>query len=184
MGHLTFILGGARSGKSTHALSLARQSGQPVTFIATAQALDAEMQARIAQHRTERPAHWLTLEIPLSLATSLAERPAVNGLYVLDCLTLLVSNVMLTFEETAAAQATQAVEAEILALVNYIQVHPTNWVIISNEVGLGLVPAYPLGRLYREVLGRANQQLAAAATEVIWMVAGIPVPIGQYRITP
>jgi adenosylcobinamide kinase/adenosylcobinamide-phosphate guanylyltransferase len=184
MGHLTFILGGARSGKSTHALSLARQSGQPVTFIATAQALDAEMQARIAQHRTERPVHWQTLEIPLGLATSLAERPAVNGLYVLDCLTLLVSNVMLTFEETAAAQATQAVEAEILALVNYIQVHPTNWVIISNEVGLGLVPAYPLGRLYREVLGRANQQLAAAATEVIWMVAGIPVPIGQYRITP
>lgn len=182
MSRLVFLLGGARSGKSTHALRLAEAAGQPVTFIATAQALDAEMSARIARHRAERPAAWTTLEIPFGVA---ARAGGIgDGVVVLDCVTMLVSNRMMPFvrgEELDEAAAMEAVDEEVGALIGAVRSRDWEWIVTSNEVGLGVVPPYPLGRAYRDLLGWANQRLAREADEVLWMVAGIPVPIQGFR---
>ena len=180
MGTLTLILGGARSGKSTFALRLAERRGGLVTFIATARADDDEMKTRIADHRRERPPDWETHEIPVGIAANLQKTPLQTDVVVLDCITLLVSNLLLRDEPSAPA----AVEAEIAALLAFAKNSPADWVVVSNEVGLGLVPEYPLGRIYRDLLGRANQQLAAQADKVFWMVAGIPVPVEGYREQP
>ncbi|HEY3345648.1 MAG TPA: bifunctional adenosylcobinamide kinase/adenosylcobinamide-phosphate guanylyltransferase [Anaerolineaceae bacterium] len=183
MGRLTFILGGARSGKSTQALKLAKAGGQPVTFIATATVGDDEMARRIAVHQSERPAGWVTREIPYSIPQALAAEPVGTEIVLLDCLTLLVTNLMLAGggEEVDEAAVTARVVEEVAGITACARSGSADWIIVSNEVGLGLVPPYPLGRLYRDLLGRANQQLAAQADEVIWMVAGIPVPIQGYR---
>ncbi len=186
MGRLTFILGGARSGKSAYAQRLAEKHGGRVTFIATATAGDDEMAARILQHQKERPANWLTREIPHGIASAITSAPTSDTgteLVLLDCLTLLVSNLLLQDDSPKIDEmaATTRVETEISGLLALIQNRDVDWIIISNEVGLGLVPSYPLGRIYRDLLGRANQQLAACAKEVFWMVAGIPIPIHTYR---
>jgi adenosylcobinamide kinase / adenosylcobinamide-phosphate guanylyltransferase len=185
MGKLTFILGGARSGKSTHAQKLAEQSGKSVTFLATATASDDEMAARIAKHQQERPAGWQTREIPCEIARVLKNQAIETELVLLDCLTLLLNNVLFSsetdFDHPDEAAAAEKAETEIQSLLASIAASPANWIVVSNEVGLGLVPPYPLGRLYRDLLGRANQLFAAQADEVLWMVAGIPVPIQQYR---
>jgi adenosylcobinamide kinase/adenosylcobinamide-phosphate guanylyltransferase len=185
MGRLTLILGGARSGKSTYAQRLAAERARRVMFIATAEAGDAEMAARIEAHQRERPGGWETLEAPAGIAATLAARPAGSDLFLLDCLSLLVSNLVLaaggTEEEPDAAGAARRVDEEIRALLALIQPGAAEWIIVSNEVGLGLVPPYALGRLYRDLLGRANQQLAAAAAEVYFLVAGIPWPLHPYK---
>jgi adenosylcobinamide kinase/adenosylcobinamide-phosphate guanylyltransferase len=153
-----------------------------VTFIATAQALDDEMSARIEKHRTERPAGWATLEIPFGIASHLDQ--IKSDVVVLDCLTLLVTNVLMQFvrddiaDETAS---TRAVNEEIGALLKAIRDQNKEWIITSNEVGQGLIPPYQMGRLFRDLLGWANQRLAREADEVYWMVAGIPVPIQGYK---
>jgi adenosylcobinamide kinase/adenosylcobinamide-phosphate guanylyltransferase len=174
---LTLILGGARSGKSTYAEKLAAAHPGPVTYIATAQALDPEMATRIAAHQSKRPAHWTTLEIPLDLAAHLPPTP--GGLVLLDCLTLFVSNVILRAcpdldnpDETAAYAA---LETELTALEAAMQASGAEWLVVSNEVGLGLVPTYPVGRIYRDALGWANQRLARRADRVIFMLAGVPM---------
>lgn len=176
MGKLTLILGGARSGKSTYAERLALLCPGRVTYIATAQALDDEMAARIRAHRAKRPERWQTLEIPSGVGRALGEHPPRADLIVLDCVTLLVSNLALLAapdvdhpDETAVMAW---VGAEIDQLLAAIQAGPAEWVVVSNEVGMGLVPPYPLGRIYRDALGWANQRLAAAAGKVIFMVAG------------
>jgi adenosylcobinamide kinase/adenosylcobinamide-phosphate guanylyltransferase len=182
MGHLTFILGGARSGKSTQALRIAKTSGQPVTFIATATAGDEDMAQRIAVHQRERPAGWVTREIPLGIPAALAAEPVTTPIVLLDCLTLLVTNLLMQAGEMPDEAALgAAVEAEIDGILRLARAGDARWIVVSNEVGLGLVPPYPLGRLYRDLLGRTNQQIAAEADEVIWMVAGIAVPIQQYK---
>jgi adenosylcobinamide kinase / adenosylcobinamide-phosphate guanylyltransferase len=186
MGRLTFILGGARSGKSAYAQRLAEQHGGQVTFIATATAGDDEMAARILKHQKERPANWVTREIPHGIAsvlTSAQTGDVGTELVLLDCLTLLVSNLLLQDDSMKIDEVAVAtrVETEISGLLALIQNSDVDWIIISNEVGLGLVPSYPLGRIYRDLLGRANQELAACANEVFWMVAGVPVPIHAYR---
>ena len=182
MGKMTFILGGARSGKSSYAQRLAERFGKSVTFIATAQAGDDEMSARIKKHRAERPAHWKTLEIPLGIASH-AEQ-IKSEVVILDCMTLLTTNLLMQFvKDDLADEApfTEATQKEINELLSIIHKGEQDWLIISNEVGLGVVPPYPMGRVYRDGLGWANQLLAHEANEVFWMVAGIPVPIGQYR---
>jgi adenosylcobinamide kinase/adenosylcobinamide-phosphate guanylyltransferase len=175
---LTLVLGGARSGKSAHAQQLARERGDDdVLFVATAQALDDEMTARIESHRRERPAGWRTLEAPrhTGQAIACAEPSAV---VLVDCLTLLVSNAVLTLPESADAAETEAAAvAELEELLAAYRNGTASWIVISNEVGLGLVPPYPVGRAYRDALGRANQRLAAQADEVVLMVAGIPMKI-------
>lgn len=178
MGRLTLILGGARSGKSSYAQDLAEASGRSVTFLATAQALDEEMSARIRKHRAERPESWRTLEIPLGVASRALPLP--SELVILDCITLLVTNLLMQFVKddlVDEAPFLQALHKEIDELIAKISEQEQDWLVISNEVGLGLVPPYPMGRVYRDGLGWANQRLARAADKVILMVAGIPTVI-------
>ena len=176
--HITLILGGARSGKSSHAQRLAEATGKPVTFLATAQALDEEMRQRIQKHRLERPADWETLEIPCDIAVHVPQ--IKSDVIILDCVTLLVSNLLMQFvkgDEVDEAPYLQAVQKEIEELIAIIREKDQDWFIISNEVGLGLVPPYQMGRVYRDALGWANQRLAREADKVIFMVAGIPTTI-------
>ncbi len=184
MGKLTFILGGARSGKSSHAQKLAQESGKEIAFIATAQALDDEMVARIKKHREERPSTWMTLEITHGIPAYLQKNSCKTDLYLLDCITLLANNVFMQFIENDLVdeeKAKLALEREMEDLLAYIHGHEQEWIVISNEVGLGLVPPYQMGRVYRDLLGWANQQLVHEADVVLWMVAGIAVPIQQFR---
>jgi adenosylcobinamide kinase/adenosylcobinamide-phosphate guanylyltransferase len=172
---LTLILGGARSGKSSYAEQLAVELGQHILYIATAEIGDAEMAERIAAHRAARPAAWQTLEAPRNVGLALAEITTAPDALLLDCLTLLVSNILLTLEGEPLAAIEAAVQAEVEAiLAAQVQLNAP-LIVVSNEVGLGLVPPYPLGRVYRDVLGRANQYLAARANRVIFMVAGLPM---------
>jgi adenosylcobinamide kinase/adenosylcobinamide-phosphate guanylyltransferase len=175
---LTLILGGARSGKSTHAQSLAHErGGEDVLFVATAQALDDEMRARIEAHRRDRPAAWRTLEVPHHVGAAIAQAEP-RAVVLVDCLTLLVSNVVLALPESAgASEAEAAALAEVDELIAAYRHGAGSWIAISNEVGLGLVPPYPVGRVYRDALGRANQRLAAEADVVLFMVAGIPMKV-------
>jgi adenosylcobinamide kinase/adenosylcobinamide-phosphate guanylyltransferase len=178
MGKLTLILGGTRSGKSSYAQSLAEETGKSVTFLATAQALDDEMSARIQKHRAERSPDWETLEIPLDITTHLGK--IKTDVVILDCITLLVTNVLMQFVKDDLVDEepfTQVLQKEVDELIAKIRTVNQDWIIISNEVGLGLVPPYQMGRVYRDLLGWANQQLARAADKVIFMVAGIPTVI-------
>ena len=162
---LTFLLGGARSGKSTLATELASGSGAPVTVIATGEARDDEMAARIAAHRAERPAEWGTVEEPLELAAALAAVPAESAVIV-DCLSLWVANLIERGDDDGDVEALSARVADVARK----RTPPT--IVVSNEVGLGIVPASPLGRRYRDVLGRVNAQWAAVADEAALVVAG------------
>jgi len=178
MGELTFILGGARSGKSSYAQKLAEDSGKSVTFLATAQAFDEEMSARIQKHRAERPMHWETLEVPLGIASHV--KRVKSEVVILDCITLLVSNLMMQFVKDDLVDEVpfmQSVQIEMNGLLSAIRASNQHWIIVSNEVGLGLVPPYQMGRVYRDLLGWANQSLAHEADQVIFMVAGIPMVI-------
>jgi adenosylcobinamide kinase/adenosylcobinamide-phosphate guanylyltransferase len=185
MGKLTFVLGGARSGKSSYAQRRGEKCAGQVVYLATAQALDEEMQQRIRLHQKERSPGWLTLEAPKAIALAWRSAGQPGELVLLDCLTLLVSNLLmeLVVDEGIPDEnrAIASVQNEIDALLAAVKEGPAEWLIVSNEVGLGLVPPYPMGRLYRDLLGWANQRLAFEADEVIWMVAGIPVPIQAYR---
>lgn len=178
---LTLILGGARSGKSSYAEQLATARRGNVLYLATAQAWDDEMATRIANHRAQRPAGWQTVEAPQQVATTLATALSTlppTGVILLDCLTLLASNVIIALpEDCSEAQATAALKDEVDALLQLYQTQDLAWIIVSNEVGLGVVPPYPLGRVYRDALGRANQQLAQVADDVLFMVAGLPMVV-------
>lgn len=177
---LTFILGGARSGKSTYAQRLAAELSLSVLYVATAEAGDEEMQTRITAHRADRPAHWRTLEAPRNVGAAITAslRESNAEVILLDCLTLLANNVIVPLPEPVSYdEAEQALMVEIDSLLTAYVGHSASWIIVSNEVGLGLVPPYPLGRVYRDALGRANQKIAAAADEVLFMVAGLPMKV-------
>ncbi len=161
------ILGGARSGKSHYAERLAQQSGHEVIYIATAQARDAEMQERITHHRTTRPAHWQTLEEPLTLALTLQNHAAPQRLLLVDCLTLWLTN-LLCLEDA------QRLQAETNALRETLPRLPGHIILVSNEVGFGVVPMGELTRRYVDSAGRLHQQLAAQIETVVLMVAGLP----------
>jgi adenosylcobinamide kinase/adenosylcobinamide-phosphate guanylyltransferase len=178
MGQITLLLGGARSGKSSYAQRLAEESGKSVTYLATAQALDDEMSTRIQKHQSERPAHWQTLEIPLDVAARVGE--IKSDLVILDCMTLLTTNLLMKFEKNELvdeAPFTEAVYKEVADLLAAIRAGEQDWLIISNEIGLGLFPPYQMGRVYRDLLGWANQRLAREADKVIFLVAGIPMVV-------
>ena len=149
-----------------------------MTFLATAQALDEEMSTRIQKHRSERPAGWETLEIPCDLAPQVAR--IRTEVVILDCITLLVSNIMMQFvqdERVDEVPFLDAVQKEINALIIEMRAQKQEWIVVSNELGLGLVPAYQMGRVYRDAIGWANQRLAREADRVVFMVAGISTTI-------
>jgi adenosylcobinamide kinase / adenosylcobinamide-phosphate guanylyltransferase len=162
---LTLLLGGARSGKSALALRTAEEWEGSVTFIATGTAGDEEMVARIERHRAERPAGWTTVEVPIDLVEAL-RAASPDAFVVVDCLSLWVSNLLAAGWEDEAVETAGSSAAELAAG----REAPT--VVVSNEVGLGIVPATPLGRRYRDVLGRVNAVFAAQAEHPILVVAG------------
>ncbi|HEY4354671.1 MAG TPA: bifunctional adenosylcobinamide kinase/adenosylcobinamide-phosphate guanylyltransferase [Acidobacteriaceae bacterium] len=164
---ITLCLGGVRSGKSRFAQQLAERAGQ-VCFLATAQRSDDEMRAKIERHQQDRPSHWTTREEPLDLAGEL-QRADPKNLLLVDCLTVFVSNLLLQ-DETGAGAASQ-IDAFCEALLDT----QSSVVLVSNEVGSGVVPPYPLGRRYRDILGELNQRVAALADNVVLMVAGLPL---------
>ncbi|MFZ1344746.1 bifunctional adenosylcobinamide kinase/adenosylcobinamide-phosphate guanylyltransferase [Thiothrix eikelboomii] len=164
----TLILGGARSGKSRYAEQLALQSQKSVVYIATAQAQDAEMQARIAHHQASRPVEWLTLEEPLALAATLAAYAQPERLLLVDCLTLWLTN-LLCLEDSE-----QRLNSELRALYALLPQLPGELLLVSNETGLGVVPMGELTRRYVDEAGRMHQHLAAQVQQVIFMLAGLP----------
>lgn len=177
MGELIVLLGGARSGKSAKAEQLAIARGGPVLFVATATAGDEEMARRIAVHRAARPGDWHTLEAPQGVAAAVGAAGDVAPTVVLDCLTLLVSNLLLVYETEGEEEVGRRVDAEIDALLAAIDAGTATWIVVSNEVGMGLVPPYPLGRQYRDLLGRVNARVAARADRAYLLVAGLALDL-------
>jgi len=180
------ILGGARSGKSTLAEKRAAESGLQVTYIATAHAGDAEMAARIAHHRARRPAGWKTVECALTLAETLKQQAGPQQCLLVDCLTLWLSNLLFAGRAAAQAEAGERVDCALLAgetdaLLATLPTLPGRVILVSNEVGWGVVPANPLARLFADEQGRLNQRLAAVCDEVTLVAAGLPL---QLKHTP
>ncbi len=165
---VTFILGGARSGKSTHALHLGAANLGAHIFIATAQALDDEMTGRIQRHRAERQHSWETIEEPLNLVATLSEHAVSGNTVLVDCLTLWLSNIFHHERDPGN---------EIESLADCIELATGNIILVSNEIGLGLVPETSLGRNFRDAQGRLNQKIAALSDVVEFVVAGIPLKL-------
>jgi adenosylcobinamide kinase/adenosylcobinamide-phosphate guanylyltransferase len=160
------VLGGARSGKSTFAEARLAAIGLNKVYLATATAGDQEMQARIAHHRARRGADWRAIEEPLDLVEALQDNATRDSAVLVDCLTLWLSNLM---------HAGRDPDREALRLVDWLGTAPGPVVLVSNEVGLGLVPETPLGRSFRDAQGRLNQQVAAVVSEVAFVAAGLPL---------
>ena len=174
---MTLLLGGVASGKSRTATALAAGTGRGVTLIATAEALDDEMIERIARHRAQRPATWTVVEEPLAL-TAAIEAIAAPEVIIVDCLTLWVSNLLgdgTTTDDEVLAQAAAAAKASVSRDA------PT--IVVSNEVGAGIVPANALARRYRDLLGRVNATFADEASTVVLMVAGRAVTLSDPMTT-
>ena len=166
---ITLVLGGARSGKSRWAQEQA--AGFPrVTYLATARAGDAEMRNKIARHRRERPLTWKTVEVPTELPEKIRSESRTADLLLIDCFTLYVANVMRTGRGSEAHNG-----IHIRELRDAIRSSSTSIIAVSNEVGSGVVPAFRRGRVYRDMLGQLNQEVAAIADNVVLMVAGVPL---------
>ena len=176
------ITGGARSGKSRFAQELALRLGKTVLFVATAVAGDEEMRQRIAEHQRTRPVAWNTLEVTTHVGSEIIQKIGRAQVVIVDCITLLVSNIFgqytdQTGEQIDAALVEQEVTTEISELLECLNRIDVSFIMVTNEVGMGLVPANQMGRLYRDLLGKANQLLAQQVDEVYLMVAGVPVRI-------
>jgi adenosylcobinamide kinase / adenosylcobinamide-phosphate guanylyltransferase len=171
MKKLTFITGGCRSGKSTLAISLAKSQKGRIAYIATAVGFDAEMRARIKKHKTERPGHWITIEEPKELSTRIFSIAELYDTVIIDCLTVYLGNRMV---KKLSAENIQEETRNILKAINAAH---CQFIVVSNEVGLGIVPATALGRKFRDVAGEMNKAFAAAADRVYCMVSGIPLKI-------
>ena len=186
---LILVTGGARAGKSDFALKLARglslpaePGWTPVLFVATAEARDAEMEERIREHRSSRPPEWHTLEEPIRLPEAVSTALRESGtrdakVVVVDCLNLWVSNMLLAGRDREQAAIEEGVIDSARRLLECYRRSRATFVLVSNEVGLGLVPSHPLGRHFRDVLGKVNQLVAAEADEVYLLVAGLPLEL-------
>jgi len=183
---LTLITGGARSGKSRFAQELALTAGGKVLFVATGIAGDAEMAERIQKHRANRPAGWETLEASQNLAKAIGERSSGFQVVLIDCITLLLNNIFMRHldgnrELIDEASAEKDCVAEIESLLGGIRKGNAHFIIVTNEVGEGIIPANKLSRVYRDILGKMNQKIAREADTVFLMVAGIPLQVKPLR---
>lgn len=185
--HLTLVTGGARSGKSRFAQQLAQSRQGSVLFVATAEPRDEDMAARIARHRCERPSHWRTLETPHGVARALENTLTLEGnvpmpipIVLLDCVTLWVTNMLLA----EPAPAWEHAAAELDALLAWYRAHPCELIVVTNEVGLGIIPADELSRTFREWLGWFNQRLAAEADTVYLLVSGLAIDVKALAVPP
>lgn len=194
MSNFVLITGGARSGKSSFAELLASHPGKPVIYLATAQVLDDEMALRVKKHRDQRPDNWQLIEEPLNIPAALQEVTDENAVILLDCVTIWLSNLLLeslsspsssdsSQEATAPLYLTPKAEDTILSQVQKVatlarEITP-QVIMVTNEVGQGIVPDNPLARSYRDLAGRANQLLARHADKVYWVVAGYPIEVKQ-----
>ena len=182
-GTLTFILGGVRSGKSRFGQELAHHIGRDnVLFVGTAEARDDEMTTRINKHKQARPKAWRTLEQTLHIGQAIDAYDSPQPVVLLDCLTLLVSNILFEIEsDLSSPEGTVAIEnrmlVEIDELIRVVESRKHHLIIVSGEVGMGLVPETPLGRLFRDLLGWANQRIAARATSTYLLIAGLPINV-------
>ncbi len=168
MNKITFVLGGARSGKSSYALDLAKKQKGKIAFLATCQALDKEMEKRIALHKNSRPSHWQSFEEPRDIEKVLRNSGNSFDLIIIDCLTLWVSNLLL------ARNSQAQIEAKIGAVLSAAKKVKAKIIFVANEVGLGIVPANKLGRDFRDIAGKVNQITAKNSDRVFFMVSGIP----------
>jgi len=178
---ITLVLGGVRSGKSRYAQTLAA-GVSPVAFVATARRSDSdeEMQRKIARHRADRPQEWRTIEEPLDLASVLAEQGPSYRILVVDCLTLYAANLL-----DAEHGDLISIEERLRRFYEALRSAPCSVALVSNEVGSGIVPAFPAGRKYRDLLGEINQRVASAADNVLFMVAGLPLALkGVAEVRP
>jgi adenosylcobinamide kinase/adenosylcobinamide-phosphate guanylyltransferase len=183
MGYLIFVTGGARSGKSTYAENLANRSSKPVVYIATAIAFDDGMKDRIAKHQEQRPKHWKTIEQYKNFETMKDDPAFQNAEVVLfDCMTVMITNNMLDCEvdyDTCLmekiGEIEQAIKKQVEMLLEVCK--DKIMIIVSNEVGLGLVPSYKLGSYFRDIAGRMNQLVASRADEAYFTVSGIPMKL-------
>lgn len=176
------IIGGARSGKSNYAQQLALKSPQPVLFVATAEPGDEEMRQRIEKHKKERPSTRQTLEVTINISDRIREEIGTVQTVIVDCISLLINNIFNRHLNSRGdlnneSLVEEEVAAEIDSLVDYINQVEARFIIVNNEVGMGLVPASSMSRLYRDLLGKANQTLAQHSDEVYMMVAGLPIKI-------
>lgn len=178
---LILILGGARSGKSSFAERLAGEASR-VLYVATAEALDDDMERRIATHRQQRPADWTTLEEPVELDSALPTALVGFDVCLLDCLTLWVSNLLLRMEGEPDPE--QQILGAAGRLLEAYERSEATWIVVSNEVGLGVVPSSRLGSVYRDALGRVNQLVAAKADRVYFMAAGLALEMKSLGALP
>lgn len=171
-----FITGGTRSGKSRFAEQMAVSFGAPLCYLATAQSLDDEMGQRIRKHQQRRGDAWQTIEEPLHLPQNLAANDGIYSVILVDCLTLWLSNLLLLYEDLGEETETRLMD-DVQRLAATLRGMTTPVIVVSNEVGMGIVPDHRLGRMFRDIAGQANQIIAAAASEA-WLVAsGIPLKL-------
>ena len=172
MNHKIFVIGGCRSGKSNHALELAEKmaAGEKI-FIATCIPQDGEMRQRVAKHQQNRSQSWKTIEAPLHLPQAIMDNARAESVVLVDCLTLWINNLLMENE------IAPDVEDQISKLVQALQSADGAVVMVSNEVGTGIVPENKLARVYRDLVGSVNQAVARQVDKVVWVVAGIPVTI-------
>jgi len=175
MGKIVFILGGARSGKSSYAIKLAKGHDKKVAFVATCLALDEEMKTRIGLHKKTRPGHWKTFEEPIDLVPLLKEITPGFDIVIIDCITLLISNLLSKNLEDDKIEERVGKLLEDLGSAKY------KTLIVSNEVGLGIVPDNELGRRFRDLAGKINQMIAHKASEVFFMVSGLPLKVKEKK---
>ena len=175
MNAITFVIGGCRSGKSRYATDLAAQlSKKQKIFIATCQPQDEEMRQRVARHQKDRGKTWITLEVPIELPEAITRNGSRGNLILVDCLTLWISNLLTRTPKISEDDVIASVDNLTRALLHAAKC-PV--ILVSNEVGTGIVPENRLARQFRDIMGMTNQRVAACADAVIWMVAGIPVKI-------
>lgn len=184
----TLVLGGARSGKSAYSEQLAAQSGREVVYIATARSGDGEMAARIALHRRQRPAHWITVEEPVRLADAITRHGGKERVILVECLTLWLSNLLFAdgceYPEVGAVVLPAVLAEQRSALLAALASVPGDVILVSNEVGMGIVPMGAVTRAYVDEAGRLNQAVAAVCDRAVFIAAGLPMTLKDIPCSP